>query len=146
VTPVPFGWRDVLDILLVALVIYRIFNALPRHPRDADARGRRRALAASLAARQLELHSLGWLLDTLCPSGWWCWSCSSSPSCAARSTSIGHAHALRALIGSGGVDAALVDEMPPWPARWPSGGSARHRARRGRACASTRSWASLLDA
>src|SRR5438132_976367 len=69
-------------------------------------------VAASLAARQLELHSLGWLLDTL----WSFWVVVLvvlfQPELRRALTSIGHAPALRALLGSGGVETLrVVDEI-----------------------------------
>jgi len=112
VTPVPFGWRDGLDILLVALVIYRIFTLFRGTRAMQMLVGVGVLVAASLAARQLELHSLGWLLDTL----WSFWVVVLvvlfQPELRRALTSIGHAPALRALLGSGGVETLrVVDEI-----------------------------------
>src|SRR6266542_536724 len=58
-------WRDVLDILLVALIVYRLLVAF-RGTRAAQMLvGLGILLAASLVARRFELHSLGWLVDNL---------------------------------------------------------------------------------
>ena len=107
-TPVPFGWRDGLDILLVALVIYRIFTLFRGTRAMQMLVGVGVLVAASLAARQLELHSLGWLLDTL----WSFWVVVLvvlfQPELRRALTSIGHAPALRALLGSGGVETLRV--------------------------------------
>src|SRR5438552_18913537 len=69
-------------------------------------------VAASLAARQLELHSLGWLLDTL----WSFWVVVLvvlfQPELRRALTSIVHAPALRALLARGGAETLrVVDEV-----------------------------------
>ena len=57
-----FRWRDALDILLVAIVIYRVF-VMFRGTRAVQMMIGISALAtASLLARQLELYSTEWLL------------------------------------------------------------------------------------
>src|SRR2546425_3931305 len=58
-----FRWRDALDILLVAIVIYRVF-VMFRGTRAVQMMiGLGALAAASLLARQLELYSTVWLLD-----------------------------------------------------------------------------------
>ena len=107
-TPVPFGWRDGLDILLVALVIYRIFTLFRGTRAMQMLVGVGVLVAASLAARQLELHSLGWLLDTL----WSFWVVVLvvlfQPELRRALTSIGHAAVLRTLFGGGGAETLRV--------------------------------------
>src|SRR5436309_2402895 len=110
--PGAFGWRDALDVVLVALVIYRIFTLFRGTRAMQMLVGVGVLVAASLAARQLELHSLGWLLDTL----WSFWVVVLvvlfQPELRRALTSIGHAPALRALLGSGGVETLrVVDEI-----------------------------------
>jgi len=110
--PSPFGWRDVLDVLLVAIVIYRIFTLFRGTRAMQMLVGVGVLVAASIAARQLELHTLGWLLDTL----WSFWVVVLvvlfQPELRRALTSLGHAAALRALFGSRGVDTLrVVDEI-----------------------------------
>jgi diadenylate cyclase len=106
------GWRDVLDIGLVALVIYRIF-ALFRGTRAMQMLvGVGALVGASLGARQLELHSLGWLLDTL----WSFWVVVLvvlfQPELRRALTAIGHGAALRPLFGGAGAETRrVVDEI-----------------------------------
>jgi diadenylate cyclase len=60
-----FTWRDALDIALVALILYRIL-VLFRGTRAVQMLvGVGVLVLASVAARALELHSLGWLLDAV---------------------------------------------------------------------------------
>ena len=111
-TASPFGWRDVLDVLLVAIVIYRIFTLFRGTRAMQMLVGVGMLVAASIAARQLELHTLGWLLDTL----WSFWVVvlvvMFQPELRRALTSLGHAAALRALFGSRGVDTLrVVDEI-----------------------------------
>lgn len=111
-TASPFGWRDVLDVLLVAIVIFRIFTLFRGTRAMQMLVGVGMLVAASIAARQLELHTLGWLLDTL----WSFWVVVLvvlfQPELRRALTSLGHAAALRALFGSRGVDTLrVVDEI-----------------------------------
>ncbi|PYM29312.1 MAG: TIGR00159 family protein [Candidatus Rokuibacteriota bacterium] len=111
-TPGAFGWRDALDVVLVALVIYRIFTLFRGTRAMQMLVGVGVLVAASLAARQLELHSLGWLLDTL----WSFWVVVLvvlfQPELRRALTSIGHAAVLRTLFGGGGVETVrVVDEI-----------------------------------
>jgi diadenylate cyclase len=111
VTPGAFGWRDALDVVLVALVIYRIFTLFRGTRAMQMLVGVGVLVAASLAARQLELHSLGWLLDTL----WSFWVVVLvvlfQPELRRALTSIGHAAAMRALSGGGAATLRVVDEI-----------------------------------
>jgi len=112
VTPGAFGWRDALDVLLVALVIYRIFTLFRGTRAMQMLVGVGVLVTASLAARQLELHSLGWLLDTL----WSFWVVVLvvlfQPELRRALTSIGHAAVLRTLLGGGGAETLrVVDEI-----------------------------------
>jgi len=112
VTPGGFGWRDALDVLLVALVIYRIFTLFRGTRAMQMLVGVGVLVVGSLAARQLELHSLGWLLDTL----WSFWVVVLvvlfQPELRRALTSIGHGAALRALFGGAGAETRrVVDEI-----------------------------------
>jgi diadenylate cyclase len=107
-----FGWRDVLDIGLVALVLYRIL-VLFRGTRAVQMLvGLGVLVLASLGARALELHSLGWLLDTL----WSFWVVVLvilfQPELRRALAWIGHGEGLRSLIGGAASDATrVVDEI-----------------------------------
>ncbi len=107
-----FGWRDALDVVLVALVIYRVF-ALFRGTRATQmVVGIGVLVAASLAARHLELHSLGWLLDSL----WSFWVVVLvvlfQPELRRALTAVGHGAALRPLFGGAGAETLrVVDEI-----------------------------------
>jgi len=109
---VGFGWRDAIDVLLVAVVIYRTF-ALFRGTRAMQMLvGVGVLVVASVAARQLQLHSLGWLLDTL----WSFWVVVLfvlfQPELRRALTSLGHAAALRSLFGGGRAETLrVVDEI-----------------------------------
>jgi len=112
VTAAAFGWRDVLDVLLVALVIYRIFTLFRGTRAMQMLVGVGVLVAASIGARQLELHSLGWLLDTL----WSFWVVVLvvlfQPELRRALSSLGHGAALRALLGGrGGETLRVVDEI-----------------------------------
>jgi diadenylate cyclase len=107
-----FSWRDALDIVLVTVVIYRIFTLFRGTRAMQMLVGVGILVAASLAARQLELHSLGWLLDTL----WSFWVVVLvvlfQPELRRALTTLGHAGALRALFGGAGVETLrVVDEI-----------------------------------
>lgn len=57
------GWKDALDILLVAAVIYRVLLLFRGTRAIQMLAGLGVLLAVSLLARRFELHSLQWLLD-----------------------------------------------------------------------------------
>jgi diadenylate cyclase len=107
-----FGWRDALDIALVALILYRIL-ALFRGTRAVQMLvGVAVLIVASLAARALELHSLGWLLDAL----WSFWVVVLvvlfQPELRRALAWIGQGDALRSLFGTAGTDTSrVVDEI-----------------------------------
>ena len=95
------SWRDALDVLLVALVIYRIFTLFRGTRAMQMLVGVGVLVVASFGARQLELHSLSWLLDTL----WSFWVVVLvvlfQPELRRALTSLGHAAALRHVLGGG---------------------------------------------
>jgi diadenylate cyclase len=102
------GWRDVVDVLLVAAVIYRILTLFRGTRAVQMLVGVGALVAASLAARQLELHSLGWLLDTL----WSFWVVVLvvlfQPELRRALASIGQGAGFRSLLGGAGADTARV--------------------------------------
>jgi diadenylate cyclase len=106
-----FGWRAAVDIALVALVLYLIL-ALFRGTRAVQMLvGVAVLVLASLAARALELHSLGWLLDSL----WSVWVVVLvvlfQPELRRALAWIGQGEGLRSLV-SGRSDATrVVDEI-----------------------------------
>jgi diadenylate cyclase len=58
-----FGWRDAVDIALVAVVVYRVL-VMFRGTRTAQmVIGLGVLVAASILARRLELHTIQWVLD-----------------------------------------------------------------------------------
>jgi len=105
-------WRDVLDILLVALIVYRLLVAF-RGTRAAQMLvGLGILLAASLVARRFELHSLGWLLDNF----WSFWAIAVvvlfQPELRRALARLGQGRFLRAFVGSSRAERAhLVDEV-----------------------------------
>ena len=107
-----FRWRDALDILLVALIVYRLLVAF-RGTRAAQMLvGLGMLLAASLVARRFELHSLGWLLDNF----WSFWAIAVvvlfQPELRRALARLGQGRFLRAFVGSSRAERAhLVDEV-----------------------------------
>jgi diadenylate cyclase len=106
-----FGWRDAVDIALVAIVLYLIL-ALFRGTRAVQMLvGLAVLVIASIAARALELHSLGWLLDSL----WSFWVVVLvvlfQPELRRALAWIGQGEGLRALLAGGSGAARVVDEI-----------------------------------
>jgi diadenylate cyclase len=105
-------WRDVLDILLVALIVYRLLVAF-RGTRAAQMLiGLAMLLAASLVARRFELHSLGWVLDNF----WSFWAIALvvlfQPELRRALARVGQGRFLRVFVGSSRAERAhLVDEV-----------------------------------
>lgn len=58
-----FRWQDALDVILVAVVIYRVFVMFKGTRAVQMLGGLALLLAASLLARRFELYSIQWLLD-----------------------------------------------------------------------------------
>jgi diadenylate cyclase len=106
-----FGWRDALDIALVALVLYGIL-ALFRGTRAVQMLvGVGVLVLASLAARALGLHSLGWLLDAV----WSVWVVVLvvlfQPELRRALASIGQGEGLRVLLAGGSGTTRVVEEL-----------------------------------
>jgi diadenylate cyclase len=105
-----FTWRDALDIALVALILYRIL-VLFRGTRAVQMLvGVGVLVLASVAARALELHSLGWLLDAV----WSFWMIVLvilfQPELRRALAWIGHGEGLRSLLGGAGAEGTRVVE------------------------------------
>jgi diadenylate cyclase len=107
-----FRWRDALDILLVAIVIYRVF-VMFRGTRAVQMMiGLSALAAASLLARQLELYSTEWLLDNL----WSFWVIALvvlfQPELRRALTSLGQGRVGQALLRAAGEEGTQVlDEI-----------------------------------
>jgi diadenylate cyclase len=62
--PLPaFGWRDVVDVVLVAAILYRIFVMFRGTRAVQMLVGLAVIIVATLVARRLELRTLNWILD-----------------------------------------------------------------------------------
>jgi len=106
-----FGWRDALDVALVAVILYGIL-ALFRGTRAVQMLvGVGVLVAASLAASALELHSLGWLLDAM----WSFWVVVVvvlfQPELRRALASIGQGEGLRTLLAGSSSATRVVDEL-----------------------------------
>ena len=106
-----FGWRDAVDIGLVAVILYGIL-ALFRGTRAVQMLvGVGVLVAASLAASALDLHSLGWLLDAM----WSFWVVVVvvlfQPELRRALASIGQGEGLRSLLAGSGSATRVVDEL-----------------------------------
>jgi diadenylate cyclase len=106
-----FGWRDAVDIALVAVILYLIL-ALFRGTRAVQMLvGVAVLVVASLAARALELHSLGWLLDSL----WSFWVVVLvvlfQPELRRALAWIGQGEGLRSLLAGSSTATRVVDEI-----------------------------------
>jgi diadenylate cyclase len=106
-----FGWRDALDIALVALVLYGIL-ALFRGTRAVQMLvGVGMLVVASMTARALELHSVGWLLDAV----WSVWVVVLvvlfQPEFRRALASMGQGEGLRALLAGNSATTRVVDEL-----------------------------------
>ncbi len=105
-----FRWRDALDILLVAIVIYRIL-VMFRGTRAVQMMiGLGALAAASLLARQLELYSTVWLLDNF----WSFWVIALvvlfAPELRRALASLGQGRVGQALLGASGEERAHVTD------------------------------------
>jgi diadenylate cyclase len=106
-----FTWRDALDIALVALILYRIL-VLFRGTRAVQMLvGVGVLVLASVAARALELHSLGWLLDAV----WSFWMIVLvilfQPELRRALAWVGEGPVLKRLLGDAAERAKVVDEV-----------------------------------
>jgi diadenylate cyclase len=107
-----FRWRDVLDILLVALVIYRVFVIFRGTLAVQLMIGLGALAAGSLVARQLELYSTEWLLDNF----WSFWVIALvvlfQPELRRALASLGQGRVGQTLLGASGEERAQVlDEI-----------------------------------
>ncbi len=107
-----FRWRDTLDILLVAAVVYRLLLLFRGTRAVQMVIGVAALVGASLLARRLELRSLQWILDNL----WSFWVIALivlfQPELRRALASAGQARFFRTLVGGAGEEAArVVDEI-----------------------------------
>src|SRR5438132_8414236 len=107
-----FGWRDLVDVLFVAAVLYRVLLMF-RGTRAAQMLvGLGLLVAVSLLARRLHLHGTQWLLDHL----WSFWVVVVvvlfQPELRRALERLGRGRVLQALVGGGrAVRAHVVDEL-----------------------------------
>ena len=105
-------WRDVIDIALVALIVYRLLVAF-RGTRAAQMLvGLAVLLAASVIARRFDFHTLGWILDNF----WSFWAIALivlfQPELRRALARLGQARFLRDFVGSSRAERAhVVDEV-----------------------------------
>jgi diadenylate cyclase len=107
-----FSWREALDVLIVALVVYRVL-VLFRGTRSAQILiGLGVFVATTLVARWLQLASVQWLLDSI----WSFWAIALvvlfQPELRRALARIGEGRLLRLLAGGGREERAhVVDEL-----------------------------------
>jgi diadenylate cyclase len=107
-----FRWRDALDILLVAAVVYRILVMFRGTRALQMVVGLGALVVASLLARRLELYSTQWILDNL----WSFWVIALvvlfQPELRRALARIGQGRLIQALLGASGAErAAVVDDV-----------------------------------
>jgi diadenylate cyclase len=104
-------WRDAVDILLVAVVIYRILTLFRGTRAVQITIGLAVLAAAAMAARALELTSLGWLLDHF----WSFWVVALivvfQPELRRALAWIGQGSALQRVLGDTAEGARVVQEV-----------------------------------
>lgn len=103
-----FGWRDALDVLLVAIVVYRVLVMFRGTRAVQMLVGVGVIVAVTVLARRFELRSLGWLLD-----GFWSfWAIALvvlfQPELRRAVARLGQGRVLRALMGTPGDEWARV--------------------------------------
>lgn len=103
-----FGWRDALDILVVSAVLHRIFVMFKGTRAVQMLVGLGALMAASLAARALDLYSTQWILDNF----WSFWVIALvvlfQPELRRALTRIGQGTVLQTLFGASGEERAQV--------------------------------------
>ena len=105
-------WRDVLDVFLVALIVYRLLVAFRRTRAAQILLGLGVLLAGGLVARRLELSMIGWLLDTLLASWVVLLVVLFQTELRRALARLGQGQFLQAIVGSSRAERAeLVDEI-----------------------------------
>jgi diadenylate cyclase len=108
---VALRWRDALDILLVAVLIYRVLTLFRGTRAVQITIGLAVLAAATMAARALELTSLGWLLDHF----WSFWVVALivvfQPELRRALAWVGQASALPRMLGDNAEGARVVHEV-----------------------------------
>jgi diadenylate cyclase len=104
-------WRDALDVLLVALILYRLLLAF-RGTRAAQMLvGLGMLLAGALVAHRLELRAIGWLVDTVLTSWLVLLVVLFQPELRRALARLGQGRFLEVLLGSSRAERTeLVDE------------------------------------
>jgi diadenylate cyclase len=106
-----FGWRDVVDIAVVAVIVYLLLTVVRGTRAIQMLLGVGVLVLASLAARALDLHSLGWLLDSL----WSFWVVVLvvlfQPELRRALAWVGQGEGLRSLLAGGSGATRVVDEV-----------------------------------
>lgn len=107
-----FRWRDAVDILLVAIVLYRVLVMFRGTRALQMLIGLGFLVLASLVAQRLQLHSTQWILDNF----WSFWVIALvvlfQPELRRALARIGQGRALPALLGAARDDTALaLDEL-----------------------------------
>jgi diadenylate cyclase len=106
-----FGWRDAVDIAVVAVIVYLLLTVVRGTRAIQMLLGVAVLVLASLAARALDLHSLGWLLDSL----WSFWVVVLvvlfQPELRRALAWVGQGEGLRSLLAGGSGATRVVDEV-----------------------------------
>jgi diadenylate cyclase len=107
-----FRWRDAIDILLVAVVVYRIFVIFKGTRAVQMLIGLGVLLAATGIARRLELFTLGWILDNF----WTFWIIAFvvlfQPELRRALTRLGQGRLFQSLIGGSREERAhVIDDV-----------------------------------
>jgi uncharacterized protein (TIGR00159 family) len=107
-----FRWRDALDILLVAILIYQVLLMFRGTRTVQMLVGLGLLLGASVAARRVELHSIEWVLDNF----WSFWVIALvvlfQPEFRRALTRIGHQQVVQSVLGVSYEERAQVaDEV-----------------------------------
>lgn len=107
-----FGWRDALDVLLVAVVAYRLLVMFRGTRAVQMLVGVGIVVAVTVVARRLQLRSLGWILD-----GFWSfWAVTLvvlfQPELRRAVARLGQGRLLRAIVGTSGEEwTRIVGEL-----------------------------------
>lgn len=105
-----FRWRDAVDIVLVAILVYRVLVTFKGTRTVQMLVGLGVLVIASLAARSVELHTVQWILDNF----WSFWAIAVivlfQPELRRALTRVGQGRLLRGVLGATGEERAHVAE------------------------------------
>lgn len=107
-----FGWRDAIDIALVAAILYRVFVMFRGTRAVQMLVGLAVIVGATLVARRLELQTVGWILDDF----WSFWVIALvvlfQPELRQALTRMGQGRLVQAVLGASREERAhVVDEI-----------------------------------